>query len=231
MLIAVVLLVAVSAYGATRYDQLPEVIATHWGPDGVPDDWAPKSFTSVYLPLLIAVAACALMTACALFVPAMTPSGPNRTEWEAYRREGDRRVVVVILSTTALMTVALVSTACIQVWQQVEVFSAWPVLACILVSVLIAIPMSRTVSSGMRERAAAAGVRPSSAEEMEDGRWLPGGILNDPDDSQIVVPKRRGTGYGSTINVGHWKGRAIVIGFLAVMLGLPLVLVLVASAP
>lgn len=223
------MLAAVSGYGATVYDRLPEVIATHWGPDGSPDDWSPKSFTSVYLPLLIALAACAFMAGAAALVPRMTRPKPEQSEWETYRREGDRRVLIVILSTAALMTVVLVSVAVLQVWVQVQSFSAWPVFVGILAAVMIAAPMSRLVSSELKQRALAAGVRPSSDEELEDSRWLPGGILNDPDDRQILVPKREGTGYGLTINVGHWKGRAVVAGFLAVTLGLPLALILIAS--
>ena len=43
-----------------------------------------------------------------------------------------------------------------------------------------------------------------------------------------MVPKREGTGYGLTINIGHWKGRANIGGFLVVSLGLPLLLILIA---
>jgi uncharacterized membrane protein len=229
MWVAVVVLASVSAHGATIYDQLPEVIATHWGPDGAPDEWSPTSFTSVYLPLLIGVAACGLMAGAAALVPAMTRTTPEQSEWEACRREGDRRVIIVILSTAALMTVALVSVATLQVWAQVQSFSAWPIFLCILAAIMIAVPTSRAVSSQVKQRASAAGVRPSSNEELEDSRWLPGSILNDPHDPQIMVPKREGTGYGLTVNVGHRKGRAVVAGFLVITLGLPLALLLIAS--
>jgi uncharacterized membrane protein len=229
-LVAVALLAAVSGYGATVYDRLPETIATHWGPDGSPDDWSPKSFTSVYLPLLIAVAACVVMAGAAVLVPRMTPSEPEQSGWETYRREGDRRVIIVILSTAALMTVAIVSVATLQVWAQVQSFSAWPVFLCILAAVMIAVPVSRAVSADMKQRASAAGFRPSSDEELDDSRCLPGGFLNDPDDPQVMVPKRKGTGYGMTINVGHWKGRTLVAGFLVVTLGLPLALIVASQS-
>lgn len=223
---AVVLLVGVAVYGSSVYERLPDVIAIHWGPDGRPDEWALKSFSNVYLQLLIAAGACLILAVCAALVPAMTPDRPEQSVWEKWRKERDRRVVIIVLSTAALMTVALISVASVQMWQQVSRFSAWPVVACILAAVMIAVPLCRSVASDMRRMASAAGVRPSAEEESEDARWIAGGILKDPDDPQVLVPKREGTGYGLTVNIGHWQGRTIIGAFFVVTLVLPLALLL-----
>ena len=40
-------------YTSARYGLMPEQIPTHFGLSGLPDDWSPKSFGSVYMLLLI----------------------------------------------------------------------------------------------------------------------------------------------------------------------------------
>lgn len=52
-LIAPALLAFAWAYSAYNYALLPDIIPTHFGTNGLADDWSPKGFWSVYLPLLI----------------------------------------------------------------------------------------------------------------------------------------------------------------------------------
>ena len=42
-------------FGLVMWNQLPERIATHWGPDGTPDGWSSRAFAVFALPLFIFV--------------------------------------------------------------------------------------------------------------------------------------------------------------------------------
>ncbi len=57
----------------------------------------------------------------------------------------------------------------------------------------------------------------------DDRHWLGGFIYNNPDDPNVLVPKRYGLGW--TINFGHPGGRALMIGLLL------LILVLIFAGP
>lgn len=51
-------------FGLVMWNQLPERIATHWGPDGTPDGWSSRAFAVFALPLFIFVThwLCVLVT-------------------------------------------------------------------------------------------------------------------------------------------------------------------------
>ena len=56
-------------------------------------------------------------------------------------------------------------------------------------------------------------------------RWTAAGLMKDPEDSRVMVPKRPGYGVGTTVNVGSRGGRALVVGFFALIaVALPAVL-------
>ncbi|WP_295015969.1 hypothetical protein [uncultured Micrococcus sp.] len=77
----------------------------------------------------------------------------------------------------------------------------------------------------MRARAAETGVRPTAEEEAEDARWTAAGLMKDPEDARVMVPKRPGYGVGTTVNVGSRGGQALVLVFVGLTgVALPAVL-------
>ena len=86
-------------------------------------------------------------------------------------------------------------------------------------------PSSRGSSGVTRARAAETGVRPTAEEEAEDARWTAAGLMKDPEDARVMVPKRPGYGVGTTVNVGSRGGQALVLVFVGLTgVALPAVL-------
>ena len=90
---------AMFAAGALLYPSLPSPIPTHWGPMGTPDAFSPKSFGSVFLLPLIALAVYALL----VVVPYLDPKRRNlKLSMRAYN--------VVIDGVTGLMAVVFAAS-------------------------------------------------------------------------------------------------------------------------
>ena len=68
-------------------------------------------------------------------------------------------------------------------------------------------------------------MRPTAEEEAEDARWTAAGLMKDPEDARVMVPKRPGYGVGTTVNVGSRGGQALVLVFVGLTgVALPAVL-------
>ena len=53
MIITSIIILLPIVAGVMLWDQLPDQIATHFGPNGQPDGWSPKEFAVVGLPLIL----------------------------------------------------------------------------------------------------------------------------------------------------------------------------------
>lgn len=67
---SLVLLATGFTVGAIRYPLLPDPMPVHWGLEGQPDRFDPKSFISAFLPLLVTLALVVLLAATAWRLPA-----------------------------------------------------------------------------------------------------------------------------------------------------------------
>lgn len=225
-LIAALATAVVFAWGARVYDDLPEVIPTHWGPGGEPDDWDEKSFGTVFLPPLIGAGTTVMLALCALMVPVFTQPAREPSGWARFRHEGVARATVSVLGWVSLLTALFVGWLSVSGWTTPErIAMRWPlVLYLVALAVFLFQPFRRWRRWSDRQ-AEEAGFAPTPQEAAEDRLWLPGGIYNNPDEPRVMVPKREGHGTGLTINVGNRTGRAIAIGFVLVIVVLPVALV------
>lgn len=93
------LIAAMFVVGAIAYPSLPAQIPIHWGPSGQIDNWADKSFLSVFGTPLIAIALYVLLWV----VPYFDPKRANLLK--------SRKLYAIILQLmTVLMTVIFVGT-------------------------------------------------------------------------------------------------------------------------
>ena len=73
---------------------------------------------------------------------------------------------------------------------------------------------------------APAAYRPIGPIDRSDDRyWLAGVIYNNPDDPEMIVPKRFGLGW--TLNLGHPTGKLIMIAMLLLPIALMILTALV----
>jgi uncharacterized membrane protein len=180
-----------------QWPEIPERFAVHWGPDGVADRFANKTFRSVYGTLIIG--ASSLIMAYAPILAAIAGTRRGGGELGVLRRFlysmiGVNCGVAVLLAAIALQPLAS---------SPEKLPLPFPVLLSFPIALiaLAVIPMWR---SGNRE-----GLSDPTPEE----RWYAGRYYYNPDDAALMVRNRLGVGYSP--NFGH---RAVQIA-LPILLG------------
>lgn len=219
----VLILAACFAYGSAVYDSLPETIPTHWGASSTPDEWAAKSFGSVFGPLLFGAGVSVFLALISAAAPRMVPRNQDATPWELWRREGMIRGIVAGMGGVSVLLAALIGLVSVSAWKNPDGFPAGPVLILIVLMLVVVVAASALSARWARSTALRNGITPTVREQEEDKLWIAGGIYNNPKDPRIIVPKRAGSGTGATVNVGNPRGRTAAVIFLAVFVGIPLV--------
>lgn len=222
--LAAVLLVAVTVYGIAIYDSIPERLPQHWGPDGQATRWAEKSPGTVFLTLLLSVAGLFVLPIIAVVVPGFMTVPDDASDWTRLRIEGSVRGTREGLGWAALSVVTMSAWASVATWRASDRLPGWPI-ALFMVGMFLALWLAYVRWSRWARRTAELhGIHPTPEEAAEDRLWLPLGIYDNPDDPRVIVPKREGYGVGTTLNVGTRTGKALVVGFLVVILA-PVVLI------
>ncbi|MGG5753004.1 DUF1648 domain-containing protein [Zafaria sp. Z1313] len=214
---------ALAVYGASLYDGLPETVPTQFGVGGEADAWGEKSVGTVFGPLIVGVGLTVLLALLAYMAPAMSPPPKDATAWTAYRREGMLRGTVAGLGWTCLFLAMIMGVVMWATWHPGATVPTWPLLLGTFAIIGGVVACSVRYERWSERAARDAGVVPTGDEVEDDRKWIGGVFYNDPSDPHLLVPKREGTGYGLTVNVGNRKGRVAVVVFLLLTVG-PLVL-------
>lgn len=220
--VAALLVAAFYLYGASVYGSLPDTVPTHWGLDGTPDSWDPKSFGSVFLPLNVAAGMCLFLALISAAAPAMTPQEKQPSRWEECLREGNVRGTVLAIGACSLAVTGIIGVLTVAGWRTPEHISGWPVIALVPLTLVALMASFAYETSRARRSAEAQGIHPTADEAAEEALWVAGVLYNDQDDPRVLVSKRRGSGMGLTVNVGNRKGRAAVVIFVLLFAGVPL---------
>lgn len=212
---------------------LPGQMPTGFGPSGEVRGWEDTSFGSAAMSLIIGAGETVLLGLIAAMIPMFDSTDPaKRSLWGHFRVEGSHRALRAVLGWITLLLNLMFVYLTAQSWSYAREAAdgtgadmpMWPVLLFLVGIFVVMVPPFRQWARWSRRTAAEHGVHPTPEEEAEERRWLAGGILNDPTEPKLFVPKREGYGVGVTLNVGHTKGKAVVVVFLLVILG-PLVLI------
>jgi uncharacterized membrane protein len=208
-----------------HWDLIPETFPIHWGANGQPNNWATRSFSGVYGPLLMGAALCALM---GFFAYALLRwSRPIRVGGAA--GEGERRFRVLVASILVatqyflaleLMWVGLTPLA----HQQAGPPGLGPVLVFVLAfAVAVVVLVMRYGQGGTRLAGVAASPTGATApigDRTPDKYWKLGLFYINRSDPALFVEKRFGIGY--TLNFGHPGVWIFLALLLAVWVGVVL---------
>ncbi|HEY4014833.1 MAG TPA: DUF5808 domain-containing protein [Polyangiaceae bacterium] len=199
------LFAAAAAYLALRWDSIPRRWPTHWGVTGEPNDWAERTPTGVFGPLVVGAAI-------ALFVESLLWMLPrSRDASEPLQPIRDARKYFMRIMTFA---VALVLTLVAVV---LPLGPSLPIAAIVVIALVF--PGIATALGARRISAALHDVRRAGhADKVEGYRGL---HYANPNDSRLWVPKL--TGVGTTINFAHpWAWPVMIL-----LTGLPIAIVVV----
>lgn len=226
---ALMLLGACALLGARAYAGLPDSVPTHWGADGLPDEFSAKSIGTVFMPLFIGAAVVVFLAFLAVVLGAMLPPAPEASAWKSIGRIAMIRSTAMLMGLIGLGIVTVVSDGFLAGIHGGISMPMWPLAIGSALLLPLALLLYWLGARWGRSRAAELGLAPSDAEAREDALWISGILYNDPADPAILVPQRSGMGSGSTINVGHRTGKFIAIGFVVIMSAFVLSMALVSS--
>ena len=203
--------------GLSQYDTLPNLIPTHWGPNGEADAFAEKSWMSVSALPLITVLIQGMML---FFNGAMKQSGAkiqvrhkkrSKQQQLAFRKYSSWLLFIVTITITLLMGYLQLTIIYTEIMStNLTLGFTVGFLVVILGSVLYY--TIKVGQSGTRIAVSEQDFDPESAIDMDDDQyWKFGLFYVNKNDPSILVEKRFGIGW--TINMGH-KGSWVFLVFL-----------------
>jgi uncharacterized membrane protein len=222
------LLAATAVWLRLHWSQIPEVFLIHWGANGQPNNWATRSFTGVYGPLLIGAILCALMAFMAYAM--LRWSRLIRVGGAAGEGERHFRLVVVSILVAIEYFLALLFT-----WTSLLHLShkqtGPPGVGLVLVfalafTVIVVVLLLRVGQGGSRlvgSAGAESGAVAPVGDRTPDKYWKLGLFYVNRNDPALFVEKRFGIGY--TLNFGHpgtWVFLAVLVAvFVGIILIIP----------
>lgn len=216
------------AYTATQYSSLPDLIPTHWGPDGKPDAFSDKNPFSAIALLLILFVMQGMMVAINIFTKQSgvklnaAKKNSSRIQQLSFRKYTSW----FLFLTTLLMTILIGFLQLTTIHGELGgpfLMMAMPLGFLIIILLATAIYAFKVGQGGSRiqpmiEEEAALGITDSD----DDACWKAGVFYVNRNDPSIFVEKRFGVGW--TLNFGNPIGYLVVVGPILIILAISFLL-------
>jgi uncharacterized membrane protein len=203
-------LAAAALYLRARWPDLPQRIAMHYGLDGRPNAWMPRSALAVYGPLLLA----ALVAGSMAFVGwlqhrATRPIHPGAVVHytEVRYRHG---ILVALLSAEYVLVATVVWLSLLPLRADgghIGLEGAALATVTLVYIVWLGVYLRRLRPRG--HPASGAGLGTSGHDPTAEEHWRAGVFYVNPDDPSLLVPKRFGIGY--TLNFARTEAWLVMI--------------------
>ena len=221
-------LIALFVIGILYYPSIPSIFPTHFGSNGVPNQYSAKSIGSVFLVGFISIATTALMLIIAYAISRtsfrvdnLSRESMERGEIFRYRMTAMLLLIPVFINTTLLLS-------SLQIWgifkpgNYLLPLVLAPVFAMLVLIVVVSYLTGQLGSNIRKPRILAASGNTAGMKQesmMDDDLYWRGGVVYvNRKDPRWLVPKRFGVGY--TLNFGHPGTIALIT--------LPFVIILIA---
>ena len=222
---AIILLAATFVAGVLLYPSIPEVFPTHFGSNGVANQYSTKSVWSVFSLGFIGIIlnAFIIILTYAIYRTPLNQdpsdhSGSNRRRIFRKRFVGMMGVILAALDIMFFI-------GSLAIWEVVSpgVYLLPMMLAPLFAMlVIVMVIMYRTGQVGANLRLDRVSYTPHNTESPgsngarkdDDTLWKAGVIYINRDDTRMFVPKRFGVGY--TLNFGHPGSLALIIALIAI---------------
>ena len=190
--------------GIFYYNNIPDTFPTHFGLNGVPNEYATKSLLSVFSILLFAgIPITALMELIAIAIlhsrPFQNPSSPVKTALQNSAFNRINSSMILAISLPIQLTLFLTSAT---TWGLIpQGYVSLAVLPTLLIIPIVLIVAARTGQTGWKLYPGAIEKKDAATARNDDTNWKAGVFYMNRDDRSLLVPKR--FGYGYTLNFGH----------------------------
>lgn len=227
-IIPMIVTVGLIIYTFMKYDQMPEMIPTHWGPTGEADAFSEKTYFSVIaLPLILLVmqGMFLLISEGMKFSGARLNPTNKKTSLEqqlAFRKYTSLLMLFITIGITLMMgyfhlqTIHPAISSSIIMW-------ALPLTFLILTFVVVSIYAIKVGQSGSRLKVE--GDSPTIENKIavdEDQYWKGGLFYINRNDPSIMVEKRFGVGW--TLNFAHPISWIVLLLPLILIIGITFLL-------
>ena len=206
------------------YPRLPERMPVHWGPSGVPDAWAGKSFATVFfLPALgVYLYVFFLVLKRDITHAKMTLPAAHTEEFlrgkESYLSANLRlvdwtRTSVALLFFDISLLMLTTTVGELSRYQSLVNVALWVIVAVMIAGIAYFIRLMKRINDHLRRVAGEWYVQ----RPADERHWRHGGLTYyNPEDPALVVEKL--VGYGYTLNMAHRGVRARALLLSGVLL-------------
>jgi hypothetical protein len=212
LLVPFTILAAAALYLYLNWSHIPERFPVHWGIDGSPDRWNPRTWQGVYTPLLMGAVQSGLVLLIGLGILRASPRG--RVAANAAASAQFRRAMLQYLVAGVWVLAILVAAVSLARVHAELPFGNLPPVLVLLGLIALAVPflwriirINRTIGSG--------------GDGTPDECWKLGFLYFNPADPAIFVEKRLGLGY--TCNFGN-RTMWLVFGLVLIFCLIPVLL-------
>lgn len=221
-LVPIIITIGIIAYTATQYTNLPDLIPTHWGIDGKPDAFSPKTpFSAIALPLILLVIQGMMLGINELTKKSgikinATNKKKSRAQQLTFRKYTSWFLFTTILLMTILFSFLQLTTIHINIGNPVLLLSM-PLGFLVIIFILTAIYAFKVGQSGSRLSVDIIDEEVEGITNYDDDQyWKAGMFYMNKNDPSIFVEKRFGVGW--TLNLGHPLGYIILFGPILIIL-------------
>ncbi|MBV9651676.1 MAG: DUF1648 domain-containing protein [Pseudonocardiales bacterium] len=211
---ALIVTVATVVIGVISYPSMPEMLAVHYGANGVPNRLAAKSVATAFSLVFVQIGVTALLVgiAAAIFFrsrPDIDPAHPvSSARWHRqYMSLGAKALLglVATIDVGMLGSSLLMWTGTVTSWAPLVV--VLPILAAVVVAVVILAKNNRERDDGEED---------TGLTHRDDDKYWRGGLFYiNRQDHALLVPRRFGLGW--TLNFGNPSAAILLASAVALI--------------
>jgi uncharacterized membrane protein len=197
--------------GVISYPSMPEMLAVHYGPKGVPNRLAAKSVGTAFSLVFVQIGVTALLVGIAAAIfrsrPDIDPAHPvSSARWHRqYMSLGAKSLLglVAMIDMGMLGSSLLMWTGTVTSWAPLVV--VLPILAAVVVAVVVLARNNRERDEGEED---------TGLTHRDDDKYWRGGLFYiNREDHTLLVPRRFGLGW--TLNFGNPRAAMLLAGVVA----------------